>query len=308
MLLLKKINRNLSHSFPRVVFFSVLLANLLSLSVFASSKWNAEDYENNSSVQKELGGVVLGNTTFFGGNECKVLDVGCGNGNLANEIIKFSQASYYVGLDPSKNMLDLARQNLKNSKIPVEFVETKIQDYTPEKGSFRGVFSFNTLHWVPRDQKDKTFQNMVDSLELGGKLIALFMIGTEGLSFRTATDFMISTEKWKPYFNNFKDPIDYAPVKFIEGLLEKSHLKHERFQVRKTDTLFESDTIFYNTMLNVIPRFQGVLKEKHQEFWFEVMTKYRELTQQPLDQKSIRCIEYVLEIVAVKSLSNISKL
>jgi SAM-dependent methyltransferase len=91
----------------------------------------------------------------------RVVEIGCGDGRDAVEIVK--RAAWYEGFDPSKGLLELARER----KLAGNFVEADALSYEfPENLDI--VFAFASLLHVSRDDLQKTLGKVHDSLRDGG--------------------------------------------------------------------------------------------------------------------------------------------
>lgn len=88
-----------------------------------------------------------------------ILDLGCGNGYLAGELVRQGYECTYIGLDSSHQLLEIARQSCPTDG-DIHFLHAdlaipgwhKILDTLPNNwGSppFDYIFSFATLHHVP---------------------------------------------------------------------------------------------------------------------------------------------------------------
>ena len=86
----------------------------------------AHQYDKNINVTRDLDTTVtkksLSKIDFF-----NVLELGCGSGKNTEWLI--TKADRLVGLDFSKNMLDLARKKIKNDKVT--FINTDINKNWP---------------------------------------------------------------------------------------------------------------------------------------------------------------------------------
>ena len=82
----------------------------------------------------------------------KILDLGCGNGELANEITRRGFSGNYLGTDFSPNLLAEAVRRVSNQD-QVSFLELDLtkQDWGNilPKGSYDLVFCFAALHHIP---------------------------------------------------------------------------------------------------------------------------------------------------------------
>jgi tRNA (uracil-5-)-methyltransferase TRM9 len=84
--------------------------------------------------------------------QVSVLDLGCGNGELARRLTARGHAGSYVGLDASPALVDVARQDQPHPRA--HFEEADLADPAwsaiPE-APFDRIFAFATLHHLPGD-------------------------------------------------------------------------------------------------------------------------------------------------------------
>jgi SAM-dependent methyltransferase len=128
-----------------------------------SSTWDAQRYEGKHSYVWKFGASLLELLQPRGGE--RILDVGCGTGQLTAEIAKCG--AYVVGLDNSEDMLRQARQNYP----ALTFVlgdATRFRFEDP----FDAIFSNAALHWV----KDAAaaVESIALALRPGGRFVAEF--------------------------------------------------------------------------------------------------------------------------------------
>ncbi len=94
-------------------------------------------------------------------NDPSVLEIGCGDGRDAIEILKHT--TNYVGMDISKGMLDVAKEKLPN----VEFHQTDIAEYVfPENLDI--IFSFASLLHSDIKEVEDVLSRAYDALAPGG--------------------------------------------------------------------------------------------------------------------------------------------
>jgi len=128
-----------------------------------SSPWDAEQYEGKHSFVWRLGAGVVELLAPQSGE--RILDVGCGTGQLTAEIAK--RGAQVVGLDNSANMIGQARQNYPG----MSFVLGDATSFHFEE-PFDAVFSNAALHWVK--QADRAAESIARALKPGARFVAEF--------------------------------------------------------------------------------------------------------------------------------------
>ncbi len=108
---------------------------------------NAKTYNKYSFLQKSYSRVIL-NKVNFSGNE-SVLDVGCGDGVITSSLLKFVPNGKVIGIDPSQQMIELAKKINQNASS-LSFFCTSAEHLKFEE-KFDIIFSFSCFHWI----KDK---------------------------------------------------------------------------------------------------------------------------------------------------------
>ena len=123
----------------------------------------AYQYDNNINPTRDLDKTVtkkyLSNIDFF-----KVLELGCGSGKNTEWLI--TKADKLVGLDFSKNMLNLARKKIKSEKVT--FINTDINKNWPVNDNSFDLGTINlTLEHI--EILDHIFNSLFMKLTQGGK-------------------------------------------------------------------------------------------------------------------------------------------
>ena len=128
-------------------------------------KYNAwaHQYDNNINPTRDLDKTVtkesLSNIDFF-----KVLELGCGSGKNTEWLI--NKADKLVGLDFSKNMLDVARKKVKTDKVT--FINTDLNENWPVNDNSFDLATINlTLEHI--ETLDHIFNSLFMKLTQGGK-------------------------------------------------------------------------------------------------------------------------------------------
>jgi SAM-dependent methyltransferase len=128
-----------------------------------SAAWDAEQYEGKYSWVWRLGAGVVELLAPRPGE--RILDVGCGTGQLTAEISK--QGAQVVGLDSAVTMIGQARQNYPG----LAFVLGDATNFHFEE-PFDAVFSNAALHWVK--QAGAAAESIARALKPGGRFVAEF--------------------------------------------------------------------------------------------------------------------------------------
>ena len=123
----------------------------------------AYQYDNNINPTRDLDKTVtkesLSNIDFF-----KVLELGCGSGKNTEWLI--TKADKLVGLDFSKNMLDLARNKITSKKVT--FINTDLNEKWPVNNNSFDLATINlTLEHI--EILDHIFNSLFMKLTQGGK-------------------------------------------------------------------------------------------------------------------------------------------
>ena len=126
-------------------------------------KWNAEGYAKDFQFVHKYGEDVLSLLDIEKG--MKVLDLGCGNGALTKKIA--DMGADVIGMDASKEMLDIAKNNYPKLTFRqddgVKFSLSEPVD---------AVFSNAVFHWI--DDQDTLLENISNSLKSNGQLVCEF--------------------------------------------------------------------------------------------------------------------------------------
>lgn len=108
------------------------------------------------------------------------LDVGCGDGLLAVKLA--ARAREVVAVDPSPDMIALARRRVAAARPEVDFVQgdflAAVASTLLEPGTFDFVCSVTAIHHM---DFDRALRAMADLVAPGGKLFVVGIAATKGL-------------------------------------------------------------------------------------------------------------------------------
>lgn len=99
-------------------------------------------------------------------NPKRILDMGCGNGNVSAKILSCFPKAKYVLLDASQDMLHLCQKQFRKNDI--ELVKSYFKDYSFKKDSFDMINAGLSIHHCNAEEKMVLFQKIYDSLSIGG--------------------------------------------------------------------------------------------------------------------------------------------
>jgi len=132
-----------------------------------SNSWNSELYQSSHAFVWKFGRDLLAMLAPMPGE--RILDVGCGPGQLTAEIA--GSGAEVLGIDLSADMVAAARSNYPHLRF--EVADIAAANYESE---FDGVFSNAALHWV-RDQQGAIIA-IARALKPGGRFV--FEMGGRG--------------------------------------------------------------------------------------------------------------------------------
>jgi ubiquinone/menaquinone biosynthesis C-methylase UbiE len=99
-----------------------------------------------------------------------VLDVGCGTGTLAVEIVRRVPGIRMTALDPDPKALAIARRKAGRDAVAIRFDEGFGDALPYPDASFDRVFSSMMFHHIPREDRTKVLSEIRRVLKTGGRL------------------------------------------------------------------------------------------------------------------------------------------
>lgn len=219
----------------------------------------ADLYAASNSMQKRDTSQVLyefSSRLRYGENE-KVLDIGCGPGDVTTEMILplLPKDATLVGIDINEEMVNYARQHYLDPRLmfkAVDFQTDNILDYLP-KASFSKIFSFYCLHWL-KNQK-QAMKNLSTLLCDGGESLMILMESTN--CFRLY-ETLSQMNEWKMYMkdvDNYISPYHNVPdpKKKLTEILNEANLETLICESRPLVFTFPNETISMRSIIAVNP-------------------------------------------------------
>lgn len=132
-------------------------------------------------------------------NECKILDIGCGGGNLIKELVTKQPLKVY-GIDYSYDMVNIS--NKKNKKAilhnKVEIIESSVANIPYSDNSFDIITIFETIQFWPNIQMN--IKEVKRVLKPNGKIYLMNRFPEENSKWYE----LVTIKKEKQYIELFK--------------------------------------------------------------------------------------------------------
>lgn len=101
----------------------------------------------------------------FGYERLEWLDLGCGTGMLEKKAVKRFDDIHFVLVDPSSEMLHVAKKKLKNEDV--QYLNCS-SDYIDFKDCFNVVTAIQSHHYMKEQERVKATENVFNALKEGG--------------------------------------------------------------------------------------------------------------------------------------------
>jgi trans-aconitate methyltransferase len=169
--------------------------------------WDAKHYDDRIGFVSRLGMGLI--ELLKPGQGERILDLGCGTGDLAQEISR--SGAIVAGMDYSDEMIEAARRKYPALSFRVANAEQfrLEQDEQP----YDAVFSNAALHWMLRPEK--VISSVWHALRPGGRFVAEFGgSGNVSRIVKALTEQLDeSGEDWKPRYPWYFPTVgEYAPL------------------------------------------------------------------------------------------------
>lgn len=212
-------------------------------------EWNAETYHRISNPQFDWGTVVLARLPLDG-NEC-VLDVGCGTGRLTEQLLARLPRGRVVGVDQSSNMVNVARDHLKQKGASVQLLVADAAALPIREGA-DAVFSTATFHWVL--DHGRLFRSLHVALRPGGRLVAQCGGAKNLARIHHRTDGLMKDARFAPYFTNWTEPWEFADAETTARRLADAGFEDIETSLVPSPVVFPEAEPFRTFITNVICR------------------------------------------------------
>ena len=238
-------------------------------------EFNGDKYQQASSHQKEWGNKIIAEFALKGNEQ--ILDIGCGDGILTEQLATMVPEGYVLGIDASKSMIETAK-SLSRNNLSFQIKDINHLDY---ESRFDLVFSNATLHWVKNH--NLLLRNVYRSLRENGFLRLNFAAdGNCSNLIKVLTTSMDSPEFVK-YFLGFEWPWYMPELKTYENLVRQSSFKKVEVWGENADRYFPNvhAMVKWIDQPSLVPFIKHISRMKEQAFRDRVVEQMIKLTKQP---------------------------
>ena len=193
-------------------------------------EFNGEKYAKASPHQKEWGRKIISEFELNGDE--RILDIGCGDGALTDQLANLVPNGIAIGIDASQGMIEASKKHNRHN-LKFELMDINRMNF---KDEFDIVFSNATLHWI-KDHK-KLLTKVFSILKIGG--IIRFNFAGEGncsYFFRVIRD-VIGLHEYAIYFNKFVWPWYMPSINEYKTLLNQFAFKEAKVWGENADRYF----------------------------------------------------------------------
>jgi trans-aconitate 2-methyltransferase len=134
--------------------------------------WDGRLYAANTAHHRRHDDVVL--STLAVPRDGRVLDLGCGVGDLTARLAGLVPDGEVLGVDAAVDMVDTARAAVREPNVRFATVRAQDLDAVVGENAFDAVVSVAVLHWIPAAEHPRVLAQVARALRPGGVLRAQF--------------------------------------------------------------------------------------------------------------------------------------
>ena len=151
-----------------------------------------------------------------GAKNSKVLDIGCSNGDLLNQLKKRhknKKGIELVGIDSEKDMIKVAKKKFKN----IKFINKDVDKFNFNSFKFDLITSYYTIQFIHPSVRQQIFDKIYKALNWGGGFIIYEKVRGPDARFQDMQNGIYNEFKIKQGFS--KDEIINKTIS-LKGVLE----------------------------------------------------------------------------------------
>lgn len=203
-------------------------------------EWDSTKYSTISGLQAEVGHMLMKALDLQPYE--RILDLGCGTGNLTVELASQCNQGFVLGIDASASMIGQARTR-STGLVNVEFCvqDAKRIQFQQE---FDVVFSNSALHWLL--ESDKVLTAIHKALRPGGRIGLQFPLLNDRHPLIAFTRQVIQTLGFERYYQGWKFPWFVTTADDYTKSLYNSGYQNVTVELIQTAFRFESPAQAYD--------------------------------------------------------------
>lgn len=237
-------------------------------------EFDGEKYKAASSHQKEWGRNLMSKISLQGSE--KILDLGCGDGQLTEHLSLLVPNGKVLGIDASIGMINTAKKICRKN---LDFIHMDINQLH-FSNEFNIIFSNAALHWVK--DHNRLLQNSYAALKPGG--ILLWDFGSEGncSHFLEVMQKKITEDNYIDFFRDFEMPWFMPSKNHYEELIANIGYSHFTITEVNRDRYFSTsdEMIQWIDQPCIVPFIECIPAVLKNTFREEVIEEMIEKTQQ----------------------------
>lgn len=236
------------------------------------TEWNAPAYARIAALQGAMAAEALSLLDLKGSE--RLLDLGCGNGNVTAQIAARLPQGSAVGVDASAEMIAYAAENFP----PSQYANLRFETADIRKLRFRQEFdlvvSFNALHWIPQQQV--ALRAIHDAMKPGAQAQLRLVPRGQRKSLENVLEETRQSPRWASYYDGFHDPYLHLSAQEYAALATECGLAVEQVRVEDRAWDFQSREGFEAFGAVTFVEWSKMLPESERPaFVADVLERYR---------------------------------
>ncbi|RHR27630.1 methyltransferase domain-containing protein [Clostridium sp. AF19-22AC] len=255
-------------------------------------EFDGQKYKQSSKHQKEWGKELISQLALKGDET--ILDLGCGDGILTEQLSSFVPNGKVIGIDASTGMIETAKEI---KKINLEFIQMDINNLS-FADKFDIIFSNAALHWIK--DHNKLLRKAYKALKTNGVILWDFGASGNCSNFFEVVQNKIKDERYTQNFENFEWPWYMPSLSEYENLVSSIGFSETSISEINRDRFFSdsSEMIKWIDQPSIVPFLQYLPDDLKNTFRQEVVEEMIKKTH----QKDGSCFETFrrIRVYAVK--------
>ena len=163
---------------------------------------------------EEMMGALIDALPFKKQDRLKVLDLGCGTGNLSRKIISAYPKAGITCVDMAENMLKMAKAKLQDDNVKFWLGDIRDFDYS---GKYDVIVASLVLHHIEKRDKPRFYRKIHDALSKKGTFFCIDIFTSSDRHLQR-----LHMRKWKEFMR-----ANGLPVKKINDMIRR-HQREDR--------------------------------------------------------------------------------